>query len=144
MRFLFAGVMIMTISAVSSGRTAATFAADKKPVDKARTAEKNQSAAQEQAADDKSVPAIDPERAFGYLARICDIGPRLSGSAGMERQQELIKDHFTKLKAQVKFQSFDAPHPQTRTPVRMNNMIVSWDPAATLMYRWEPDPELGL
>ena len=73
---------------------------------------------------------FDADRAFGYLTRICDIGPRISGTQGMERQQQLIAEHFSKLKAQVKFQSFDAPHPQTRQPVRMSNMIVSWDPEA--------------
>ena len=107
MRFLFAGAMIMTICGVSAGLLVATLAAD-----------------------DKAGPAINPDRAFGYLAKICDIGPRISGSEGMERQQQLIAEHFTELKAQVKFQSFDAPHPQTRTPVRMNNMIVSWNPEA--------------
>ncbi len=73
---------------------------------------------------------FDADRAFGYLTRICDLGSRISGSEGMEQQQQLIAEHFSKLKAQVKFQSFDAPHPQTRQPVRMSNMIVSWDPEA--------------
>lgn len=74
---------------------------------------------------------LDAERAFGYLTKICDIGPRISGSEGMDRQQRLISEHFTKLKANVRFQSFDAAHPASGNPVRMNNMIVSWDPAAT-------------
>ncbi|MBS0260817.1 MAG: M28 family peptidase [Planctomycetes bacterium] len=82
-------------------------------------------------AGERKAPQIDAARAFGYLTKICDIGPRISGSNGMDRQQQLIAEHFGKLKAQVRFQSFDAPHPQTRTPVRMNNMIVSWDPQAT-------------
>ncbi|MBI3860661.1 MAG: M28 family peptidase [Planctomycetia bacterium] len=82
------------------------------------------------AAGEKTVPEVDGDRAFGYLTKICDIGPRISGSQGMERQQQLIADHFSKLKAQVRFQSFDAAHPQTRNPVRMNNVIVSWDRAA--------------
>lgn len=78
-----------------------------------------------------SRPAIDPDRAFGYLARICDIGPRISGSEGMHRQQQLLDEHFTKLDVPVTYQSFDAQHPTTRTPVRMTNMIVSWNPEAT-------------
>src|SRR6185295_14308495 len=80
---------------------------------------------------ENAAPVVDPDRAFGYLARICDIGPRISGSPGMEEQQKLIAEHFANLKAQVKFQSFDAPHPLNAKPVRMNNIIVSWDPAAT-------------
>lgn len=79
-------------------------------------------------AGDRDEIVLDAERAFGYLAKICEIGPRISGSEGMDRQQRQILDHFNKLKAQVKFQSFDAPHPVNRNPVRMNNIIVSWDP----------------
>jgi hypothetical protein len=45
----------------------------------------------------------------------------------MEKQQQLIAEHFSKLKARVAFQSFDAPHPLTRKPVRMSNLIISWD-----------------
>jgi glutaminyl-peptide cyclotransferase len=72
--------------------------------------------------------AIDAQRAFKYLKRVCDIGPRISGTTGMAEQQKLISEHFVKLKAQVKFQTFDARHPQTGTPVRMSNMLVSWHP----------------
>jgi glutaminyl-peptide cyclotransferase len=80
---------------------------------------------------ENSLPEFDSDRAFGYLTKICDIGPRISGSQGMEQQQQLIAGHFAKLKAQVKFQSFDAPHPLNGKPVRMNNIIVTWDPQAT-------------
>lgn len=80
--------------------------------------------------DSQGAAEFDAERAFGYLKRICDIGPRISGSEGMERQQQLISEHFSKLKAQVRFQSFDAPHPVTGVPVRMNNIIITWHPDA--------------
>jgi hypothetical protein len=107
--------MMATICGAGSGNDSSPARADE-PVD--RTG---------QPANGKPSPKVDAERAFGYLTKICDIGPRISGSQGMERQQKLIVEHFGKLKAQVRFQSFDAPHPQSRTPVRMNNMIVSWD-----------------
>lgn len=74
--------------------------------------------------------AFDGDRSFGYLSKVCDIGARISGTEGMDRQQKLILDHFSRLKAGVRFQSFDAPHPRTGNPVRMNNMIVSWDAEA--------------
>ena len=137
MRILFAGVMIMTIWAVSSSPGEATRAAENQAADKRPPASKNQPtkqdqpANQNQPADDKSEPTIDPDRAFGYLTKICAIGPRISGTEGMDRQQLLIQDHFAKFKAKVWYQSFDAPHPTTRKPVRMNNMIVSWNPDAT-------------
>jgi len=83
-----------------------------------------------QPAAETAAPEFDEKRAFGYLTQICDIGPRISGTEGMEKQQQLVAEHFSKLKARVAFQSFDATHPLTRRPVRMNNLIVSWQPEA--------------
>ncbi|TWT57086.1 Peptidase family M28 [Thalassoglobus neptunius] len=71
---------------------------------------------------------INGQRAFGYLKQICDLGPRYSGSEGMEKQQELLQEHFSKLGGLVGFQDFDATHPQSGEPVRMRNLIVSWHP----------------
>ncbi|MDB5386150.1 MAG: alkaline phosphatase isozyme conversion aminopeptidase, partial [Planctomycetaceae bacterium] len=71
---------------------------------------------------------LDAARTFKYLTQVCDIGSRPSGSAGMEKQQKLITDHFTKFDCEVKLQPFDAPHPLTGQPVRMNNIIISWHP----------------
>lgn len=73
-------------------------------------------------------PTPDAERAFRYLQEICAIGPRISGTEGMQTQQALIAEHFEKLGAEVRYQEFDVTHPQTGGPVRMKNMIVSWHP----------------
>jgi len=74
---------------------------------------------------------FDSQRVFGYLTDICNIGPRYSGSEGMQKQQELIVKHFAKFDAaKVQFQPFDAVHPLTGEPVRMANIIVSWHPEA--------------
>lgn len=75
--------------------------------------------------------APDAQRAFSYLQEICAIGPRISGSEGMKRQQELLAKHFTGLGAQVSFQEWDTPHPVTGQPVRLRNMIVNWHPEST-------------
>lgn len=80
------------------------------------------------AADPK---APDPARAFGYLQKVCAIGPRISGTLGMTKQQELLTAHFTSLGAKVHFQEWDTPHPVTGQPVRLKNMLVSWHPEAT-------------
>jgi hypothetical protein len=72
--------------------------------------------------------AVDGRRAFDYLVKICELGPRISGSDGMEQQQQLISEHFTRLGAKVGFQTFDARHPTTGGAVRMSNLIVSWHP----------------
>ena len=61
---------------------------------------------------------IKAKRAYGYLVKVCRIGPRPSGSAGIASQQRLIAEHFTKLGGQVAYQTFDVPHPQTGRPVR--------------------------
>ncbi|HVV99353.1 MAG TPA: hypothetical protein VHB77_03365, partial [Planctomycetaceae bacterium] len=74
---------------------------------------------------------MDGDRAFGYLVDVCRIGPRPSGSPGMAAQQKLIVEYFAKTRVKVQFQPFDARHPLTGDPVRMNNIIVSWNPQAT-------------
>lgn len=71
---------------------------------------------------------FDADRAFRYLEQICELGPRITGSPGMQAQQRLLEQHFTALGAQLFFQEFDAAHPQTGVPVRMKNLIVSWHP----------------
>lgn len=72
--------------------------------------------------------SFDANRAFGYLKTICKFGNRMSGSRGMARQQGEIARHFTGLGAKVYYQSFDVQHPLDGTPVRMNNIVVSWHP----------------
>lgn len=76
-------------------------------------------------------PALDAKEAFGYLEKICRIGPRPSGSRGMTEQQTLLAEHFSRLGARIAFQSFDAADPISGEPVRMANLIVSWHPEKT-------------
>lgn len=76
-------------------------------------------------------PVPNADRAFRYLEQVCAIGPRISGTEGMQKQQALIEAHFTQLGAEVRYQEFDVAHPQTGNPVRMKNMIVTWHPEQT-------------
>ena len=46
--------------------------------------------------------------AYKYLEQICAIGPRMSGSPGMQAQQQMLAEHFRKLGGQVRFQEFRA------------------------------------
>ena len=71
---------------------------------------------------------FDGERAVAYLSSICDLGPRISGSDGMTKQQELLQKHFEKLGAKVTLQKFDGKQPSRDKAVPMANMIVSWHP----------------
>ena len=89
------------------------------------------SACQLSAQEYANVWRIDGDRAFRYLEQICEIGPRISGTPGMQRQQEIIETHFSQLGAEVRYQEFDVAHPQTGEPVRMRNMIVSWNPESS-------------
>src|SRR5262249_40581826 len=68
------------------------------------------------------------ERAYQYLQELCAIGPRVSGTEGMQRQQAYLKAHFEKMGGRVTLQEFDARHPQTGMPVRLANLIVEWHP----------------
>jgi hypothetical protein len=79
----------------------------------------------------QELPArINPRRAYEYLEEICRIGPRVSGTEGMLLQQQLIIEHFRKLGGDVRAQRFNVAHPQTGNPVRMTNLVVSWNPTA--------------
>jgi glutaminyl-peptide cyclotransferase len=71
---------------------------------------------------------FDGDRALAYLSVICDLGPRISGTEGMTKQQELIQKHFEKHGATVTLQKFDGKQPSREKSVPMANMIVSWHP----------------
>jgi hypothetical protein len=71
---------------------------------------------------------VDGDRAYGYLKEICAIGPRISGTEGMRRQQEYLKSHFQKLGGRVALQEFEARHPLDGNKVPMANLIVEWHP----------------
>ena len=49
---------------------------------------------------------IDNKRVMDYLEAVCKIGPRISGSEGMAKQQKLIEKHFKDLGAKVRYQKF--------------------------------------
>jgi hypothetical protein len=72
--------------------------------------------------------AFDSKRAMEYLAKVCELGPRISGTAGMHKQQELLRRHFEALGAKVQSQHFTARQISKRAPVEMTNLIVSWHP----------------
>jgi hypothetical protein len=67
-------------------------------------------------------------RAYEYLNQLCALGPRPSGSAGMDAQQRLLIEHFRKLGGQVELQKFRVRHPLDGSPVPMTNLIIHWFP----------------
>ena len=76
-----------------------------------------------------AIPAqYDQDRAFGYLVRLCEFGPRPTGSPAMQRQQDFLADFFSDRGAEVRFQRKMIRHPQTGEPVEIANLIASWYP----------------
>lgn len=71
---------------------------------------------------------FDGKRAMGYLEEVCKIGPRISGTEGMQKQQEMLQKHFEKHGGKVELQKFPARQASKKQPVEMANMIVSWFP----------------
>ncbi len=83
--------------------------------------------ARDRASSERPVP-FDADRAFRYLEQICELGPRISGSEGMAKQQELLKRHFEAHGAVVEFQRFTAKQRSRKEPVAMANLIARWHP----------------
>ncbi len=74
---------------------------------------------------------FDGQRAYEYLKQVCDIGPRVSGTEGMLKQQSLLLKHFQKLGGKAWLQKFSyRRHPLTKRRVRLANLIVEWRPEA--------------
>jgi hypothetical protein len=111
---LAAGYLLMPFFGFHHGKTAdgqeksgTPFAIDRAPVEVA------------------AVP-FDGKRAMGYLESICAIGPRMSGTPAMTKQQGIIRAHFEGLDAKVRDQAFTARQNSQKEPVSMNNLIVSF------------------
>lgn len=68
------------------------------------------------------------ERAFEHLQAICDLGPRPSGSAAMDRQRSLLAKHFRAAGATVTGQAFRIRDRRTGAPVHVENLLVTWHP----------------
>ncbi len=69
-------------------------------------------------------------RAYDYLNQLCDIGPRVTASRGMKRQQELLTKHFEQLGAKVTLQKFIERQGGAGQKTNMANLIVEWHPEA--------------
>ncbi len=73
-------------------------------------------------------PAFSGARAFAHLEAICELGPRPSGSAAMDRQRAVLAAHFRKAGATVSGQAFQIRDRRTGRPVHVENLIVTWHP----------------
>lgn len=75
-----------------------------------------------------STAEFDGEQAYAYLKEICDIGPRKSGSEGMEKQQAYITEYFKSIGLEVKRQEFTERDPQSGEAVELANLIIELHP----------------
>ena len=73
---------------------------------------------------------FDQDRALKYLKQLCDLGPRVSGSEGMRKQQQVLEAHFKAHGATVTRQEFEAKQLSRRDKTPMTNLVVSWHPDA--------------
>ena len=72
---------------------------------------------------------FDAKFSMDSLKKICEIGPRISGTEGMAKQQALLIKHFEKLGAKIKKQSFQTKHPLNNSRmVTLTNLIVQFHP----------------
>lgn len=71
---------------------------------------------------------FDGEAAFKHLKAVCKIGPRVSASLGMKKQQSYIQEHFRKIGGRVLSQPFKVRSPYTGKFVQLHNIIVQWHP----------------
>ncbi|WDI42745.1 M28 family peptidase [Bremerella sp. P1] len=74
---------------------------------------------------------FDGEKAYEHLKDICALGPRVSGSPAMQKQQQMIEDHLSQHGATVVKQSWEVRHPETGQPVTLTNLFGRFHPDRT-------------
>lgn len=82
-----------------------------------------------------TVPArYNADRAMGYLQKLCNFGPRPSGSEAMKQQQDYLESFFKEHGAEVTRQSFEARHPIDGNAVKLTNLIAAWHPERRIRF----------
>src|SRR5262249_37294005 len=71
---------------------------------------------------------FDAVKAVQHVKDLCAIGPRISGTEGMKKQQDLIIKHFESTGAKLVKQEFPGKQVSKRDPVPMTNLIFQWNP----------------
>lgn len=78
--------------------------------------------------DEDGIPKFDGEEAYQRLVEICDIGPRISTTDGMAKQQAMIQEYMEALGGTVEYQPFNATNPISGRLVELKNLVVRWHP----------------
>jgi len=74
---------------------------------------------------------FDGKNAHKYLVDLCKLGPRLTASRPMQRQQQILKEHFEKLGFEVEFQRFHSRQPSRPESFECVNTLVKFKPERT-------------
>jgi len=98
--------------------------------------------------NEKSVeaPKFDSFRAFEYLVKQVEFGPRVPGSREWQKCKEYIANHFAELGLKPKFQEFDFFDPYSKTQLPLVNIIASIEGRSAeperilLMAHWDSRP----
>ena len=85
----------------------------------------------------EAIRAFDAQLAFGHLKQICAIGPRVSTTEGMLKQQQYIRQHFEALNAEVTLQRFTVSNPLA-DPNRFNGANAQLE-LANMIVRFRPE-----
>ncbi|MFK7766441.1 MAG: M28 family peptidase [Mariniblastus sp.] len=123
---LFA-IALVSVSPVAAqnqqtGKSSAVQESNETPVSSASSATAMKDA------DANRPSQFDSETAFGYLKEICAIGPRVSASPGMAKQQRYLQAHFEKIGGKISHQAFQVRSPYNGRAVKLHNLIIQYHP----------------
>ncbi len=89
-------------------------------------------------------PNFQGERAFFFLQKQCDFGPRFPGSAGHKKTQEFLQSELSKHTTRVKVQSFTVQNPVTHDSMELKNILATFYPEeerrVLLCAHWDTRP----
>lgn len=128
-------VTIAILMLVATGSTLPAQTNFDAPIDEAKA---NGAAPQ----SDRNSPEseFDAQRSFDHLLKICEIGPRISTTAGMAKQQAYLTQHFQPLGAEIKTQKFLVTNPLARSAPRgFQQGVAPQLELANLIVRFRPE-----
>ncbi len=72
--------------------------------------------------------SFDKDIAFKWLEAVCKIGPRISTTEGMKKQQQMLIGHFQSVAGKAYYQRFNVNDPRSGQAVELQNLIIRWHP----------------
>jgi len=91
----------------------------------------------------QTIPTFDGQRAYAYLVKQCDFGPRNPGSVGHQKAQDYLVKEFSKFTDQVRLQPFPFVNYKDNLHLTLNNIIASFghkSPRILLAAHWDTRP----